>query len=330
MLNKINSCLLIFKTICYIYCMKTQLALIILLFLNIRYYSQITVQTNIPKKMAPDNTILVEVKINKGTVNGFSKYQMDVPDGVVITESDSKSGNFHFESNRVKIVWVTIPTEPEFVISFKMNTGAASGPAVLNHKFYYLADDGKKEVEFEPLNVSFEPGGDKTAVTFGFPATSTTSDNSASTANNANNTSSVPTSKETPVENKTAITTTNKEPEVIGTKEPVVKNTPVENSIPETKKIIKAPESEKVTASTNTSGSSVVYKVQLGAYGANPDRALFKAISDKVTVVKEGGFYKAQIGNFQTKEDAVSKLNGIKSAGLQGFVVAYQNGVRVK
>lgn len=310
--------------------MKTHIVLSILLFLNIRYYSQITVQTNIPKKIAPDNTILVEVKINKGTVNGFSKYQIDVPEGVTLTEGDSKEGNFHFESNRAKIVWVTIPSESEFVISFKMNTGSASGAAVLNHKFYYLAEDGKKEVEFEPLNVSFEPGGDKTAVTFGFPATASKSDNSASTANNSNNTSSVPTSKETPVENNSAATTTNKEPVADETKETVVKSTPVEKTAPDTKKIIKTPESEKVAPSANESGTSVVYKVQLGAYGANPDRALFKAISDKVTVVKEGGFYKAQIGNFQSKEDAVSKLNGIKSAGLQGFVVAYQNGVRVK
>lgn len=319
--------------------MKTRISLLTALFITTFSFAQVTVQTNIPASLAPNTDLLVEIKINKGNITNFSKYQIDVPSGLTITEADSRTGNFSFEGNRAKIVWVSIPGQPEFVISFKVNTGYASGPGTFTHKFYYLGDGGKKEVEFDPINVTFDASGAKSLTSFGFPATPAENTSQPSmtvtTSEAGNETPVTSTNNSTSTTNNSTTNNTTPEPVKTETKsaEPV-KTTPSENT--STAKITENsnPKSTEKTSSstTNNTGSTtgIEYRVQLGAYGATPDKSLFKGISDKVSVVKEGGFYKAQIGKFSSKEDAVTKLNSVKSAGLNGFVVAYKDGERVK
>lgn len=317
--------------------MKKRVSLFVFLFFTVCSFAQVTVETNIPASIAPNTDLLIEIKINKGSITNFSKYQIDVPSGMTVTEGDSRTGNFTFEGNRAKVVWVSIPAQPIFVISFKMNTGYSSGPGVFNHKFYYLGDGGKKEVEFDPINVNFDPAGAKSVTSFGFPATPADNNSGATmtiaTSDAGNET---PTTSSNTANNSSTNTATEPVNTTVKTEEPV-KTTPIDNtSTAKTTENTSAKTTEntttKISPANTNSGSSAgtVYRVQLGAYGATPDKSLFKGLTDKVIVVKEGGFYKAQVGNFSTKEEALSKLNAIKGIGLNGFIAAYQNGVRVK
>jgi hypothetical protein len=319
--------------------MKTYALIFITLFTRLFSFAQVTVQTNLPSSLAPGD-YLVEVKINKGAIANFAKYQMDVPAGVTVKEGDTRTGNFTFDDNRAKIVWVSIPSEAEFVVTFKMNFPNA-GPATFNHKFYYLAEEGKKEVEFDAITVNFDASAQKEVASLGGRASAdpneatakttatitTSSGEVTSTATNNSNTSTEPvkTNNET-IKSNTEPVKTNTEPVKTNT-EPVVKNTSAENTKPaETKPV----ETAKTNNSSSTASPGLVFKVQIGAYGENPSPSLFKKLSDKVTVVKEGGFYKALVGRFNTKEEAIEKINELKGVGFQGFLVRYQDGVRVK
>jgi hypothetical protein len=108
-----------------------------------------------PTTIAFNETITVEIKINKGSISNFAKYQMEVPTGVKVTEGDSTTGNFTFEGNRAKIVWVSVPTEPEFIATMKLNSGNVCGEHIFTNKFYYLDNGVKKEVDGGIINASF-------------------------------------------------------------------------------------------------------------------------------------------------------------------------------
>jgi hypothetical protein len=298
------------------------------------FNAQITMQTNMPKSIAPNANITVEIKINKGGITNFAKYQMDVPAGVTVTEGDSKTGNFTFESGRAKIVWVSIPTDPEFVVTFKLNAGSASGASVFNHKFYYLDNGVKKEVEGEAINVTFDGSGATVATSL--PTETKTETKTEPVKETKTETTTTPTETKvattetktepvketktttTPTETKVATTETKTEPVKETKTEPEVKVTKTEPEIKVTK-----------TEAKTTSASGVVYKIQLGAYGTDPGQGKFAAIG-KVTMSNEGGFVKALYGSFSTKEEALKKREELISKGFTGFVVAYQNGVRVK
>lgn len=341
--------------------MKTIKRVFLPLLASFAAFGQVTVQTNIPASIAPNSNLLIEVKINKGGISNFSKYQMDVPNGVTVSEGDSRTGNFTFDANRAKIVWVSIPTDPEFVVSFKMNMGNTSGAAAFVHKFFYLEDGSKKEVEFDAINVTFDPSGATTVASLGGNAGNTTSSSTPATStptvaktepvktetpvasNTTNNTNS--TAKTTPTETKTTspepVKTNTVASEPVATKtEPVNTNTvatepaTVAKTTPEPVKTnpepVKTSPTETPASTAKTSGSSgLVYKVQIGAYGADPGKSRFSG-AGKVSISNEGGYYKVLVGSFNSKEEAVGKMNELKSAGFQGFVVSYQNGIRVK
>jgi len=249
--------------------------------------AQISIQTNVPPTIAPNATLNIEVKISKGSIANFAKYQMDVPAGVTMAEGDSKTGNFTFEAGRAKIVWVSIPTDAEFIVSFVMYSGTVTGTAIINHKFFYLDNGAKQETEMEPINVKFDASGTTWAAALTPIAGSAASAGSSTVASGGNN-------------------------------EPVVTN----NSTPEVKP-------NTVNNTPETSSSSLVYKLQLGAYAADPGKSKFASVG-KVSVSNEGGFYKVLFGNFKSKEEALAKRSELSSKGFDSFVVAYQNGQRVK
>lgn len=142
--------------------MKHTLLVFAFVFLNLVVRSQVTMQTNIPAVIAPDADLFFEIKINKGSIANFAKYQIDVPEKVTISEVDSKNGTFSFENNRAKIVWVNVPTESEFVISMKLKSAAATGTASFIQRFYYLEEGTRKDLEAEPVLVTFDESGVKT------------------------------------------------------------------------------------------------------------------------------------------------------------------------
>jgi hypothetical protein len=116
---------------------------------------QISMQTNLPSVLALNSEVTFDVKIKKGNATSFSKYQLEVPEGMTVAESDSKLGTFTFEENKAKVIWVITPSEPEYSISLKLNSGSAPGTKNLVQKYFYMENDAKKEVEMEifPLMV---------------------------------------------------------------------------------------------------------------------------------------------------------------------------------
>ncbi len=290
-------------------------------------YSQVSMITNIGSKLNSNTTYTVQVKIAKGAIANFSKYQVDVPAGMIASEGDSKTGNFTFENNRAKIVWVSIPVETEFVLSYILNTGATNGSLQFLQKFYYLDNGVKKEVEADIINVTLGSDG---------PGTLPLLDNSSPVVVANNNTNSSPTPTETVAnnisstnsvtatntsENKTITTTTSvnttaEQPketvaikETVVVKEPVIKNTNKEIKLETT--------------------SGLVYRIQLGAFSTSPSKAKF-ANAGKVEINNEDGMYKVLVGKFTTKEDALKKRDELVAKGISGFVASYQNGIRVK
>jgi cell division septation protein DedD len=301
-----------------------KLAFFIACFLSLNgFFAQVTMTANIPTELAPGSNRTVEVKINKGAISNFSKYQIDVPANVTLSEVDSKTGNFSFENNRAKIVWVSIPTESEFIVSFKMEiTAAATGTGSFVQKFYFLDNGTKKEIEGEGYTITFNANASTTA-----PVATTTEPVKTNT----------PESTPPPTAPITEV-----KPEVKSVPEPVVAAEPTTKPVvTETKPVSEPPavkekpepvakvKAEPKAAPSAPAASGQVFKVQIGAYNAMPPKSKYAA-AGKASVSNEDGFYKVLVGSFSSKEEAMKKRDDLKAKGLNGFVVSYMNGVRVK
>lgn len=276
-------------------------------------FSQISITANLPNEIAANSSIEAEVKINKGTVGNFAKYQMDVPPGYSVASVDVKGGNFTFENQRAKIVWVSVPSDPEFAIKFKIQAGSdATGEGTFAQKFYYLENNEKKEIEATPIIVTIGGNGSAVAST------------PVETVKTEETTTPVEAVVSTPVETVKAVETVVSTPvETVKVVETVVP-TPVE-----TVKVVEKT-TPPVTAKTNNSASTagMTFKVQLGAFSSEPSKSRFsKAGSVSIDLVN--GLYKVTTGNFNNKEDAIKHLNELQGKGFSGFIAKYNNGQRI-
>ncbi len=286
--------------------MKHFYLLITLLFIGFAQQAQVTMVTNLPPVVAPTADLKVEVKINKGTIGNFSKYEMELPQGFEATEGNSKTGYFTFEKGRVKIVWVTIPAESEFIVSFKMRSPLATGPYILYHKFLYMDNGVKKEVNGQQIDIKVDPAGVTKTLSY------------------------LPDEPEEPVKTNTVALVTNSYVPVVVTNS--VQAIPTTTLPPATTSTIAASANTIAVTSSNTLSTTqpgLTFLVQIGTFSSDPGKAKYADLG-KVTVEKDGAIFKVLIGEYPTKEEALKKREELVTKGYNGFLVKYQNGQRVK
>ena len=262
--------------------------------------------TNLPPVIAPTSDLKIEVKINKGSIGNFSKYEMDLPQGFEAIEGNSKTGYFTYENGRVKIVWVTIPTENEFIVSFKVRSPLVTGPYIIYHKFLYMDNGVKKEVIGQQIELKVDPSGVTKTLSY------------------------LPDEPEVPtvVTNTVAVTNTYV-PQIVTNS---VQAIPTKTTPAIITPAIAASANTIAVISSNTLSATqtgLTFLVQIGTFGTDPGKAKYADLG-KVTIEKDGALYKVLIGQYTTKEEALKKREELVTKGYNGFLVKYQNGQRVK
>ncbi len=281
-------------------------------------FSQITITSNLPANINTGASIDAEVKINKGTVSNFAKYQMDVPAGYVVSAIEVKGGNFTFENQRAKIVWVSIPSDPEISIKLKVQANSdAANPGTFSQKFYYLENNEKKEVDGGNNVITIGGGGAAVAV-------------NTTTETKPVETKVVETvvTETKPVETKVVETVT--QTKTVETK--VVETKPVETKKVETVTSSKVTNNNSTTSarvnSSSASEAGMTFRVQLGAFAIEPSKNKFAAAgSVKIDLIN--GMYKVTTGNFTSKEEAIKFRDQLQVKGFSGFVAKYKDGKRI-
>ena len=137
--------------------MRTKILFVLAFFVTSFAFAQdVKVTHNLPSSASPGQNIDAQFVVTKGNIGAFAKFQCDLPAGYTAANGDSKSGNFTFENNRVKIVWVSLPSDQTFSFNFKITIpSSASGAASIGGQFYYLENNVKKEFDVPPQNISF-------------------------------------------------------------------------------------------------------------------------------------------------------------------------------
>ena len=183
----------------------------------------VTVKGNFPASMKPGTEVTAELIVNKGSLGGFAKLQVEVPEGMSVKESDNKGATFSFASGIGKWIWTGVPSDAEFTIKFILVADAgANGTKAIGAKFSYIENNNKQVVEMPAVEVMV---GDGNAVA--------KTETQTETKTEAPSTTEAPTTTE-PVKTETAKT------------EPVKTETPTETKTTETAKTeTKAPETTK-------------------------------------------------------------------------------------
>jgi hypothetical protein len=285
-------------------------------------YSQGTgnsIDATIPDKLAAYSTHTIDIVVKKGPNSSFSKYELDCPPNVTVKEGVNMDGNFSFVNQTAKYVWVESPKTDEFTVTMILEVGNAPvGQAQFTHRYCYIDGETRKEINDGPMYIEFVAGTPKAPVaTKNTDTAKTPATNSTPTVASTTQPGNTPLTKnEEP--KKTNISITPSGTTSMASNNSNSGNTPVTST--------------PTTTSSNTTPNSVEvkeYKVQIGSFDSKPSLAKYSNLG-RLTVIEENGKYKLLVGAYSSKEEAVKRMEELKTQGHPGFVVLLINGVKAK
>ena len=246
------------------------------------------------------NEYNVEVKIKKGVIKGFAKYQEVLPAGFSAKSGKTNGSSFSVSDGKLKFVWVSLPNDEDLVVSYTLEkSDAASADAKLdNGEFSYLENDQSKKIKF-PVDIIGSKPADvvKTETPVVTPTVAAEPTTQTAVANTE------------PVKTETAPVTTTPEP----TKTEPVKSEPKET--------------------VAKKEGNVQYSVQVGAFrNSIQSDVLSKKFNISETIKSEmaEGYNKFMVGNFNEYKQARSHREDVKQKGCSSaFVVAYNGAKRI-
>lgn len=120
-----------------------------------------------PKKVHAGTDMIVNFTFEKGDLNEFARFQIEVPSGVTPSPRISKNAEFTFEDNIVKLVWIKIPIDDRFDISITFRISPnIEGYKVFKGEFSYVDKSGKNNtIEMLPQIVTVEKDEFRTNIT---------------------------------------------------------------------------------------------------------------------------------------------------------------------
>jgi len=267
----------------------------------------ITCIRQIPYKTLTGNDIIVKILVYKKDMNKFAKIEEQIPDGFDAKSMDSKEGIFTFKDGLAKFVWMNLPPEPGFIISYRLiPTGNQTVEDVtLTGKLSYIEQGRNVEVDIIQKSVDLEQ---------------------VDEANIENFLASVESGEAPPPppppKDDTEKDMLEKDTETVTETQPLTKE-------PQTTRHGDIPPTRLLPVETGT-----YYRVQLAAVHRliDPVSVYKKYNFDKpVKIEFHEGWYKYTIGSFYSYSDAKAfKDIVVTKKKISGaFITAYQNGQRI-
>ena len=260
---------------------------------------------------------IVNLLINKGNLSDFGKIQEQIPRGYIAKSIKSKNSIFTFKNSIIKFLWMNMPPEEQFVVSYKLvpEDEIPDQAFIISGTFSYAENERTKVINIAERNIdASEFQGDDLV---------------------AQNTEPDPVTT-TPVVAVIPVVTTPIETTPVIT-EPVVTPDPIAVTTPQnTNQTTTQPSyADNLAALTNIPKPDygVAYRVQVAAGHKLVGNNYFKRlnITDDVQTEIHNGWHKYTVGNFGFYKDArdyrvyVWNNTPIHDA----FVAAYNNGMRI-
>lgn len=134
------------------------LQILSLLFLNTFFGDNVGLKINAPEQIDAGKEIKIEITLEKGKITGFSRFQMELPNGLTATNIQSANADFSFKDQKVRYIWLRMPEEETITLSFSIKCNERlKGTFDLNGKLSYIIDNERKSVDLQPKTVAIVP-----------------------------------------------------------------------------------------------------------------------------------------------------------------------------
>jgi hypothetical protein len=118
----------------------------------------VSVKMDVPAQVNAGSEFEVRITLNKGDLDGFSRFQQNIPAGLSAISDQSSNADFTFTDKRVRLIWLRVPKNDEITVSYKVKVDERlKGNFMLGGKFSYIDNNERKFVDVSAVSVTILP-----------------------------------------------------------------------------------------------------------------------------------------------------------------------------
>ncbi|RLD75077.1 MAG: hypothetical protein DRJ10_15935 [Bacteroidetes bacterium] len=122
--------------------------------------NQVWIHANFPSSVYSGDQFTVEITINKMSLKHFAEFRQKLPKGFTAVERVSQSADFHFSNQFVKLVWLRLPRQAQFKVSYDILVDSSvKGVFKLPGQFTYIYNNQRGNVYLNNLQITVHPRG---------------------------------------------------------------------------------------------------------------------------------------------------------------------------
>jgi len=135
---------------------KILLYLFLLFIINPMVEPELIIQ--VPDDVHGGKDFVVNITLKKEKIEGFSRFIMELPAGLIAEPLNSANADFTFSDKKVRLIWLKIPSSNEINFSFKVKVDPRlKGKFTLNSSFSYILNNEKKTISVSTKTVNIIP-----------------------------------------------------------------------------------------------------------------------------------------------------------------------------
>jgi len=128
------------------------------LFINLLVSEDVSLSVAVPSEVNAGTEFDVELTLQKGSIESFARFQQDLPNGLTAQVVDASSANFTFENQKIKIIWLKLPSDKELKILYRLRVDERlKGNFELDGIFSYIEDNIRKSVNVKSSSIEIKP-----------------------------------------------------------------------------------------------------------------------------------------------------------------------------
>lgn len=132
--------------------------MLVMLFLSVFTGEEVTLNLKAPREVSAGSEFDVVVTLNKGSFESFARYQQELPRGLSAQLVESSNASFTFEDQKVKFIWLRLPIDKEFKISYRVKVDERlKGQFNLKGLFSYIDGNERKSSQVSIDNILIQP-----------------------------------------------------------------------------------------------------------------------------------------------------------------------------
>jgi len=118
----------------------------------------VSLEMEVPDTVQAGTEFPVFITLNKSNIEGFARFSQDLPYGLSAAAEPGLPGEFLYEDNKVKVIWLSLPPEEKIQLKYKISVVEyVKGSFTLEGKFAYIENNERKILEIPPRKIYIRP-----------------------------------------------------------------------------------------------------------------------------------------------------------------------------